>query len=283
MQKVMWQCVEHGKTGCSLAAGRRPRRPSPAGCRGRSERSFANRGRSGFRRGARYGKPLDGACQTRRTPGAESAASRTAAGIAIGATSSRHNGAHDPQRLPRSVELAVRPVDPRSSTTAVVAEIRCASFGMDGGALFAGLGADPTEAGATRVRTRSGGRAEMAGGRISCDSRTGATVEGANSLAGRDGAAFGPSGGTKLRTPRADAGRIWHRPAFSLQHDLFDHQSGAIVLHDFPAAFHGAGVSEFSQPTAAPDAEDQAENISDCGWPPGTQVSIGAPLAGRAR
>jgi len=67
----------------------------------------------------------------------------------------------------------------------------------------------------------------------------------ANSLAGRDGAAFGPSGGTKLRTPRADAGRIGHRPAFSLQHDLFDHQSRAIVLHDFPAAFHGAGVSEF--------------------------------------
>jgi transposase len=65
--------------------------------------------------------------------------------------------------------------------------------------------------------------------------------------------------------------------------DLFDHESGAIVLHDFPSAFHGAGVSEFSQPTAAPDAENQAENISDCGWPPGTQVSIGAPLAGRAR
>ena len=68
-----------------------------------------------------------------------------------------------------------------------------------------------------------------------------------------------------------------------MQHDLFDHQSGAVGLHDFPSAFHGAGVSEFSRPSPATDAEDQEESVSDCGWSPGTQVAIGESMVGRAR
>src|ERR1700722_2782680 len=46
--------------------------------------------------------------------------------------------------------------------------------------------------------------------------------------------------------------------------------AAAEMLHDFPAAFHGAGISESFGPSAASEAEDSAENISDCGWPAGT-------------
>jgi DDE superfamily endonuclease len=73
----------------------------------------------------------------------------------------------------------------------------------------------------------------------------------------RDGAPFRPSSGALLRTARADASGLWNGPALSLQHDLFHHQSGAVGLHDFPTAFYGAGVSEFSWLSAAPDVEDQ--------------------------
>jgi hypothetical protein len=64
--------------------------------------------------------------------------------------------------------------------------------------------------------------------------------------------------------------------------DFFHHQPGAVGLHDFPSAFHRTGVSEFSWSSPAPDAEDQEEGVSDCGWPPGSQVAIGDAVAGRA-
>ena len=59
-----------------------------------------------------------------------------------------------------------------------------------------------------------------------------------------------------------------------MQHDFFHYQSGAVGLHDFPSAFYGAGVSEFSWPSPTTDAEDQEESVSDCGWSPSTQVTI---------
>jgi len=67
-----------------------------------------------------------------------------------------------------------------------------------------------------------------------------------------------------------------------MQHDLFHHQSGAVSFHDFPSAFHGEGVSEFSGPSPAIDAEDQEESVSDCGWSPGTQVQVGEAMVGKA-
>src|ERR1019366_2787980 len=121
-------------------------------------------------------EPLDGACGTRRTPGAESTASRTTSGFAIGAAPSSHDGAPHSQRLPGPVELALCAVDEGSGARVAVPKIRSAGFGVDGGTLFASLGTDPTEAGAASVRTKSGRGTEMAGGRISIDSRTGATV-----------------------------------------------------------------------------------------------------------
>ncbi len=66
------------------------------------------------------------------------------------------------------------------------AEVRCRGFGVDGRALFAGLGFDTAKTGAPGVRTKSGGGTEMVGAGISLDSRTGAPVEGANSLVRRD-------------------------------------------------------------------------------------------------
>jgi len=119
-------------------------------------------------------------------------------------------------------------------------------------------------------------------GRIPRDSRVGTTGSGANSLAGRDGIACRPSGRAILRTARPDASRIGHRSALPVQHDLFDHQSGSAGLHDFPSAFHRAGVSEFPPPSPATDAEDQEESIPDCGRPPGPQVEVGQPVVGRA-
>src|SRR6202051_4795193 len=57
---------------------------------------------------------------------------------------------------------------------------------------------------------------------------------------------------------------------------------GAVGLHDFSSAFHGTGVSEFPPPSAAIDAEDQEESVSDCGWSSGTQVQVGESMVGRA-
>jgi len=88
--------------------------------------------------------------------------------------------------------------------------------------------------------------------------------------------------GRSYGTARADASGVWHRSALSLQHDLFHYQSGAAGLHNFPTAFYGAGVSEFSWPSPAPDAEDQEEGVSDCGWSPSPQGAIRDTLAGRA-
>ena len=65
--------------------------------------------------------------------------------------------------MPGPVELALCVVDPGSGARVVVAKIRCASLGVDGGALFASLGSDPAEAGETGVRTKSGGGTEMVG------------------------------------------------------------------------------------------------------------------------
>ncbi len=166
----------HGRTGCSLAARRSSRGPSQASRRGRSKRPFANRGGSGFWGSARYSEPLDGAGGTRRTPGAKSTTSRTASGFATGATSSSDDSAPHSERLPGPVELALCAVDQRSGARVAVAKVRSAGFGVDGGTLFASLGSDSAKAGATSVRTKSGRRTEMARGRISIDSRTGATV-----------------------------------------------------------------------------------------------------------
>src|SRR6266704_3208059 len=57
---------------------------------------------------------------------------------------------------------------------------------------------------------------------------------------------------------------------------------GAAGLHDFSSALHGAGVSEFSWPSPAIDAEDQEESVSDCRWSPGPQVQVGESMVGRA-
>src|SRR5260370_922361 len=172
----MCSCVGHGKPRCSLAAGGSSRRSSPASRGGSSERSFANGGGASRRGSSRYSEPLDGDGGTGRTTGAESTTARTTCGGAIGTASSSHDGAPHSQRLPGPVELALCAVDQRSGARVAVAKVRGAGFGVDGGTLFAGLGADSAEAGATSVRTKSDGGAEMAGGRISIDSSTSTTV-----------------------------------------------------------------------------------------------------------
>jgi transposase len=90
------------------------------------------------------------------------------------------------------------------------------------------------------------------------------------------------SSGAILRTARADARGLGNGSALSLQHDLFHYQPGAVGFHDFPTAFYGAGVSEFSWPSPTPDAEDQEEGVSGCGWSPSPQGTIRDTLAGRA-
>src|SRR3989442_9600452 len=97
-----------------------------------------------------------GAGGTRRTSSAESATSRKASSFAIGTTSSSHDGAPHYQWLSGPVELALCTVDEGSGARFAVAKIRSAGFGVDGGTLFASLGSDPAEAGATSVRTKSG-------------------------------------------------------------------------------------------------------------------------------
>jgi hypothetical protein len=110
-----------------------------------------NRSGSGVRASSRYGEPLDGACGTRRTSGPEGPTSRTASGFAIETASSSHDRAPHSQRMPGPVELALCVVDEGSGARVAVAKTRCAGFGVDGGALFAGLGSDPARTTCRRI------------------------------------------------------------------------------------------------------------------------------------
>src|SRR5208283_2198808 len=120
----------------------------------------------------------------------------------------------------------------------------------------------------------------MAGGRISRDSSQGTTGGGANSLAGRDGAAFGSSSRAILWTAWSDPGRVRYRSAVSLQHDLGHHQSRSPGFHDFSAALHGTSISEVSLSPAPLPSEGKAEGVLDCRWSPCAQVASGHSLAG---
>src|SRR5712691_9901947 len=113
-------------------------RPRPRGCSGwREERSTA-----GWALGAR------------RESGAEGRASRTAALPALGSSSGSHHRAVDSEPVPGPVAFAVRAVDAGSGAAVAGPTVRRARVGLDGGALFAGLGSDATEAGAARLRTK---------------------------------------------------------------------------------------------------------------------------------
>src|SRR5271167_495587 len=111
----------------------------------------------------------------------------------------------------------------------------------------------------------------MAGGRISHDSSQGTTGWGANSLAGRDGAAFGSSSWAILWTAWSDPGRVRYRAAVWLQHDLGHHQSRSPGFHDFSPALHRASISEIpSSPGPLPPG-GKTEGVPDCRWSPRTQ------------
>ena len=165
-------------------------------------RVFRKRKWLGIRSSSRYGEPLDGTGGTRGTRALKArrrgrpAVSRLKPHQA--ATTVRHilSGCPDQLSLPFALWTREAVQELLSRKFAV------RGFGVDGRALFAGLGSDTAKTGATGVRTKSGGGTEVVGGRISIDSRTGATVEGPNSLVRRDGAAFGPSSGAILRTAR---------------------------------------------------------------------------------
>src|SRR5664279_5121117 len=104
----------------------------------------------------------------------------------------------------------------------------------------------------------------MAGGAIPRDSSPGTTGGGANSLAGRDGTAFGSSSWEILRTAWSDPGGVRYRSAVSLQHDLGHHQSRSPGFHDFPAALHGASISEVSSSPGPLRSEGKTEGLPDC-------------------
>src|SRR5205807_8807954 len=146
----------YGKTRCSLTAGGSSGRPSPASRGSCSEGAFANRSGSGVRASSRYGEPLDGTRETRRTSGAEGPTSRPASGFAIETASSSHDGAAHYQRLSGPVKLAVRAVDPGSGARVAVAKVRCVGFGVEGRAPSGSLGIDRAESGVPRVRRKSG-------------------------------------------------------------------------------------------------------------------------------
>ncbi len=123
-------------------------------------------------------------------------------------------------------------------------------------------------------------RYEMAGAGISIDSRTSTTVYQAGPLVRRNGT----RSDHQASDPTDGAGRRQSylvRQRFRCNMISSRHNRGG-YLRDLPPAFHDAGVSEFSWPSGALDAEDQEESVSDCGRSPGTQVASSDTLAGRA-
>src|SRR2546422_4544465 len=72
---------------------------------------------------------------------------------ALGSSSGSHHRAVDSEPLSGPVAFAVRAVDAGSGAAVAGPTVRRARVGLDGGALFAGLGSDATEAGAARLRT----------------------------------------------------------------------------------------------------------------------------------
>src|SRR3989454_4076184 len=124
--------------------------------RKRLARALHRRGRPAVRGGARNGQRLDGPLGARRESGAEGRASRTAALPALGSSSGSHHRAVDSEPVPGPVAFAVRAVDAGSGAAVAGPTVRRARVGLDGGALFAGLGSDATEAGAARLRTKPG-------------------------------------------------------------------------------------------------------------------------------
>jgi hypothetical protein len=103
-------------------------------------------------------------------------------GFTTGSSPGGHNGALNPQGMPRPVDRAFRHVDERSVASIAGPKIQSVSFDVDGGTLLANLGSDAAETVATSLQTRFGRGAEIAGGRI-----PGHSIEDA---AGRDGTAF---------------------------------------------------------------------------------------------
>jgi len=89
------------------------------------------------------------------------------------APSSKGDRASDLQQASRPVEAAFLPVDERSCGTINRKAIWGASFGLDGGAVLAGVGFYTAEADPAGVRSGSGSGPAMVGGGISGDQSPG--------------------------------------------------------------------------------------------------------------
>src|SRR2546426_12412522 len=148
----------HENSGCSFAFGQGAGGFAPACGTSGSRGPYTGRGRAAVRGGARNGQRVDGPLGARRESGAEGRASRTAALPALGSSSGSHHRAVDSEPVPGPVAFAVRAVDAGSGAAVAGPTVRRARVGLDGGALFAGLGSDATEAGAARLRTKPGRR-----------------------------------------------------------------------------------------------------------------------------
>src|SRR5712692_4437374 len=270
----------HENSGCSFASGPGAGGFAPARGASGSAGPYASRGRPAVRGGARNSERLDGPLGARRECGAEGPASRTAAPPALGSLSGGHHRAVDSEPVSGPVAFAVRAVDAGSGAAVAGPTVRRARIGLDGGALFAGLGSDAAEASATRVRTKPGRRAALVGAGIPGHPGASQARKGRDSLGRRDGAAFGPSSRPVLRASGPDAGGSRHWSAIPVQHDLSHHQSRSTGLHGVSPALHRAGLPEFS---ASPAASDPKESVSDFGSPPRAQVCAGESLAGEAR
>ena len=165
---------------------------APARGEGSSEWDGANGGRSRLWASAGNHQRLGEPGQAARLADSARPSSGASPAVAPGPAPGGHRSAQDTQRLSRSDELTLCPVDPRSGATALVSEVRCGRFGVDGGTLFASVGFDAAKTGTASLRTKSSNGAEMAGRRIPGHSSVGTAIQGANPLVGRDGITFGP-------------------------------------------------------------------------------------------
>lgn len=155
--------------GCQIAALRHPGAAPSAGRSGRSGWDDPTGSGPDIRCHAAVHRCL-GQKSREQKPGCFGReATRSAQRKNSSAPSSKGDRASDLQQASRPVEAAFLPVDERSCGTIDRKAIWGASFGLDGGAVLAGVGFYAAEADPAGVRSGSGSGPAMVGGGISGD------------------------------------------------------------------------------------------------------------------
>jgi hypothetical protein len=237
--------------------------------------NVSDRGHSRLRCGTDIDSQLAQGVSERRRCSVESPQTRPQTSVSSGWSSSRHYRPFDYRPVPRSTETSLCPVDPRGGWRVDRKTIRPFGFGLDGGSVLETLGVYAAETASSRLRARPASSPTLAGTGLSCDPSAGPHRMCPDPLGRRNGDAFRLSGRTQLWPQGANAGHSGNRSAVWLQYDFDDHQPGPIDVYGLQGAVYRIGDDRLS---STADQTKRAENLFDCGWPPGASFQTGQTL-----